>query len=116
MGLTSRAARISLSPADRAVMAQVFRLQLPWERSAAAAAVAAAAAAASGRSGGSGAAVAAAAAAAAANHHERGRLIHRRDLPQAEQGQTALNCIRWIPVAGQGIVYATNTGLLKILR
>ncbi len=48
VGLTSRAARISLSPADRAVMAQVFRLQLPWERSAAAAAVAAAAAAAAG--------------------------------------------------------------------
>jgi hypothetical protein len=24
--------------------------------------------------------------------------------------------LRWIPLAGQGIVYATNTGLLKILR
>ena len=23
---------------------------------------------------------------------------------------------RWIPVAGQGLVFATNTGLLKILR
>ncbi len=113
-------------------MAQVFRLQLPWERSAAAAAVAAAAAAASGKSlgacsrigvggggcgGGPASVAAAAAAAASARHrHERGRLIHRRDLAQAEQGQTALNCIRWVPVAGQGIVYATNTGLLKILR
>jgi hypothetical protein len=48
---------------------------------------------------------------------ERGRLVHRRDIHQThEQGQTSLNCIRWIPVAGQGIVYATNTGLLKILR
>ena len=46
----------------------------------------------------------------------RGRLIHRRDLHQNEPGQTSLNCIRWIPVAGQGLVYATNTGLLKILR
>ena len=28
----------------------------------------------------------------------------------------SLNCVKWIPVPGQGIVYATNTGLLKILR
>ncbi len=48
--------------------------------------------------------------------HQRGRLVHRRDLHQDEQGMTSLNCIRWIPVPGQGIVYATNTGLLKILR
>lgn len=24
--------------------------------------------------------------------------------------------LRWIPMPGQGIVFATNTGLLKILR
>jgi len=47
---------------------------------------------------------------------ERGRLIHRRDINQVEQGHMSLNCIRWIPVAGQGLVFATNTGLLKILR
>ena len=47
---------------------------------------------------------------------ERGRLHHKRDITQAEHGQTALNCMRWIPVAGQGIVYATNTGLLKMLK
>ena len=46
----------------------------------------------------------------------RGRLIHRHDIHQLESGITSLNCIRWLPVAGQGIVYATNTGLLKIIR
>ncbi len=66
---------------DRGLMAQVFRIKLPWDRRA-----------------------------------ERGRLIHRRDIPQAETLPTSLNCIRWVPVAGQGFVYATNTGLLKILR
>eukprot|EP00095_Tigriopus_kingsejongensis_P010795 maker-scaffold1362_size45580-snap-gene-0.14 protein:Tk10795 transcript:maker-scaffold1362_size45580-snap-gene-0.14-mRNA-1 annotation:"activating molecule in becn1-regulated autophagy protein 1" len=45
---------------------------------------------------------------------ERGRLIHKRDIPHVEQ--SSLNCIRWIPLPGQGIAYATNTGLLKILR
>jgi len=47
---------------------------------------------------------------------ERGRLIHRRDINQVDQGHMSLNCIRWIPVPGQGIVFATNTGLLKMLR
>jgi len=82
VGLAVRAGRISISPADRSLMAQIFRIKLPWDRNA-----------------------------------ERGRLVHRRDIHQThEQGQTSLNCIRWIPVPGQGIVYATNTGLLKILR
>jgi len=76
------------SAGDHGVMAQIFRIQMPWER----------------RAGAQGGAA------------ERGRLVHRRDLNQAEQGQAALNCIRWVPVAGQGIVYATNTGLLKIMR
>lgn len=81
VGLAVRTGRLTLSPTDRTLMAQIFRIQLPHERNA-----------------------------------ERGRLVHRKDLHQTEQGQTSLNCIRWIPVAGQGIVYATNTGLLKILR
>ena len=46
----------------------------------------------------------------------RGKLLLRRDLHLSEPNQTYLNGIRWIPVAGQGMVYATNTGLLKILR
>jgi len=81
VGLTSRTSRIiSLSPMDRQLMAQVFRIKLP------------------GSSG------------------ERGRLVHRRDVNQVDYGHMSLNCIRWIPVPGQGIVFATNTGLLKILR
>merc|ERR1712058_79048 len=84
VGLTSRTSRIiSLSPADRQLMAQVFRIKLP-----------------TGSSG----------------SRERGRLIHRRDINQVDYGHMSLNCIRWIPVPGQGIVFATNTGLLKILR
>eukprot|EP00092_Neocalanus_flemingeri_P104080 GFUD01133263.1.p1 GENE.GFUD01133263.1~~GFUD01133263.1.p1 ORF type:complete len:866 (+),score=189.92 GFUD01133263.1:273-2600(+) len=81
VGLTSRTSRIiSLSPVDRQLMAQVFRIKLPGVA------------------------------------RERGRLIHRRDINQVDYGHMSLNCIRWIPVAGQGIVFATNTGLLKILR
>jgi len=81
VGLTSRTSRIiSLSPMDRQLMAQVFRIKLPGGNS------------------------------------ERGRLIHRRDINQVDYGHISLNCIRWIPVPGQGIVFATNTGLLKILR
>lgn len=81
VGLAVRTGRLTLSPTERTLMGQIFRIQLPHER-----------------------------------NGERGRLVHRKDLHQTEQGQTSLNCIRWIPVAGQGIVYATNTGLLKILR
>lgn len=81
VGLTSRTSRIiSLSPADRQLMAQVFRIKLPTSPG------------------------------------ERGRFVHRKDINQVDTGHMSLNCIRWIPVPGQGIVYATNTGLLKILR
>merc|ERR1711879_526533 len=80
VGLTSRTSRIiSLSPMDRQLMAQVFKINLPSYAG------------------------------------ERGKLIHRRDINQVDYGHMSLNCIRWIPVAGQGIVFATNTGLLKIL-
>merc|ERR1719225_2479021 len=81
VGLTSRTSRIiSLSPMDRQLMAQVFKINLPSYAG------------------------------------ERGKLIHRRDINQVDYGHMSLNCIRWIPVPGQGIVFATNTGLLKILR
>ena len=61
VGLTSRTSRIiSLSPADRQLMAQVFRVKLP------------------------------------AVAGERGRLVHRRDINQVDQGHMSLNCIRWV--------------------
>jgi len=95
VGLAMRPPRITLSPSDRTLIAQIYRIKMPWENQV------------NSSSGGNG------------NEEQqppRGRLIHRRDLHQNEPGQTSLNCIRWIPVAGQGLVYATNTGLLKILR
>ena len=47
----------------------------------------------------------------------RGRLELRRNIHMTQQAQIPkLNCVKWIPIPGQGIVYATNTGLLKILR
>lgn len=98
VGLAMRPPRITLSPSDRTLIAQIYRIKMPWENQVNN----------SSSGGGNG------------NEEQqqppRGRLIHRRDLHQNEPGQTSLNCIRWIPVAGQGLVYATNTGLLKILR
>ena len=76
------------SPSDRSLIAQIFRLKMPWECMTS----------------------------TEQEQPPRGRLVHRRDLHQNEPGQTFLNCIRWIPVSGLGMVYATNTGLLKILR
>ena len=76
------------SPSDRTLIAQIFRLKMPWECMTS----------------------------SEQEQPPRGRLAHRRDLHQNEPGQTFLNCIRWIPVSGLGMVYATNTGLLKILR
>ncbi|PSN35645.1 hypothetical protein C0J52_22041 [Blattella germanica] len=47
----------------------------------------------------------------------RGRLCHLRDIEQdREQGYMSLNCIRWAPGPGQGLVYGTNTGKLRVLR
>ena len=44
-------------------------------------------------------------------------LLHVRDLGQTNDiGMTSLNCIRWIPTAGQGFVLGTNKGHLKVLR
>ena len=84
----TRSPRITLSPSDRSLMAQIFRIKMPWECMTS----------------------------TDQEQPPRGRLVHRRDLHHYEPGQTYLNCIRWIPIAGQGLVYATNTGLLKILR
>ena len=102
VGLTSRVSRMALAPRDdRSIMAQIFKIQLP----------SAAAKKPGTQNPGRNSSAREAEAAAA-----RGRLIHRHDIHQLESGMTSLNCIRWLPVAGQGIAYATNTGLLKIIR
>lgn len=45
-----------------------------------------------------------------------GRLLSMRELEQTRDANyTSVNCIRWLPVSGQGLVYATNTGQLRIL-
>ena len=101
VGLTSRVSRMALAPRDdRSVMAQIFKIQLPGNRKRE-----------NPGNDNPGSRNREAEAVAA-----RGRLIHRHDIHQLESGITSLNCIRWLPVAGQGIVYATNTGLLKIIR
>ncbi|XP_030746788.1 uncharacterized protein LOC115875461 isoform X1 [Sitophilus oryzae] len=41
------------------------------------------------------------------------RLPVLRDLEQ--QRESRINCIRWLPTSGQGLIYATNTGQLVIL-
>ena len=33
-----------------------------------------------------------------------------------ERRTTSLNCIRWLPYPGQGLIYATNQGILNILE
>lgn len=46
-------------------------------------------------------------------------MVLLRELQQVNRenaGYMSLNCIRWVPQAGQGIIYATNTGLLNILH
>ena len=47
----------------------------------------------------------------------QGMLLHVRDLTQTtDVGLTSLNCIRWIPTAGQGFVLGTNKGHLKVIN
>jgi len=47
---------------------------------------------------------------------QQGSLLHVRDLSQTtDVGLTSLNCIRWIPTAGQGFVLGTNKGHLKVI-
>lgn len=44
------------------------------------------------------------------------RLPVLRELEQnRDTNYMSLNCIRWLPVSGQGLIYATNTGQLRIL-
>lgn len=46
-------------------------------------------------------------------------MVLLRELKQSTRetaGHVSLNCIRWAPQPGQGMVYATNTGQLNILR
>lgn len=39
-----------------------------------------------------------------------------RTLEQSSEiGLTSLNCLRWAPQPGQGLLYANNVGQLKIL-
>lgn len=45
-----------------------------------------------------------------------GRTLLARDIEKSRNlGTTSINCIRWSPVPGQGLVYATNSGHLKVL-
>lgn len=49
----------------------------------------------------------------------RDRMVLIRELLQSSRettGYVSLNCIRWAPQPGQGMVYATNTGQLNILQ
>lgn len=41
--------------------------------------------------------------------------VAREILQTSEVGVTSLNCIRWIPTAGQGLVLGTNKGHLKVI-
>ncbi|XP_050492311.1 activating molecule in BECN1-regulated autophagy protein 1-like isoform X3 [Bombus huntii] len=50
---------------------------------------------------------------------KRNTMLWVRDLLQSNQstgGHTSINCIRWAPQPGQGLIYATNTGRLAILH
>lgn len=46
----------------------------------------------------------------------RGRLNLYRCIEPSNSVSVGINCIRWAPVSGQGIVYGTNTGSLVMLR
>lgn len=47
----------------------------------------------------------------------RGRLNSYRCIEvQNSHVSFGINCIRWAPVSGQGIVYGTNTGALVMLQ
>lgn len=42
------------------------------------------------------------------------RLPVLREL-EREHRENRINCIRWLPTSGQGLIYATNTGQLVVL-
>lgn len=51
--------------------------------------------------------------------NNRESMVLIRELLQSSRENTSyvsLNCIRWVPQPGQGMVYATNTGQLNILQ
>ncbi|CAL4061272.1 unnamed protein product, partial [Meganyctiphanes norvegica] len=49
--------------------------------------------------------------------HQAGQLQFLRDIEvSCDHRHTSLNCIRWLPYAGQGLIYGTNRGHLNILR
>lgn len=44
------------------------------------------------------------------------QLLSVREVEQTrDPNYMSVNCIRWLPISGQGLVYATNTGQLRIL-
>jgi len=110
VGLTVRSARIAMALGDRTMMAQIYRIVMPPEDQ---------------QQQGSGPGQTNSLPEgprlpeypehAVQNSRLRGRLDLRRNIHMTQQTQS-LNCVKWIPVPGLGIVYATNTGLLKILR
>lgn len=48
---------------------------------------------------------------------QAGHLQFLRDIEViSDHRHTSLNCIRWLPYPGQGLIYGTNRGQLNILR
>lgn len=48
---------------------------------------------------------------------QAGHLQYLRDIEvSSDQRHTSLNCIRWLPYPGQGLIYGTNRGQLNILH
>nr|XP_027230784.1 activating molecule in BECN1-regulated autophagy protein 1-like [Penaeus vannamei] len=48
---------------------------------------------------------------------QAGHLQFLRDIEvMSDHRHTSLNCIRWLPYPGQGLIYGTNRGQLNILR
>lgn len=42
---------------------------------------------------------------------------HRRNIYQtADDCNASVNCIKWLPVAGQGLLYALNNGCVRMLQ
>ncbi|XP_071454094.1 mucin-19-like [Hetaerina americana] len=113
VGLASR--RVALLPSDRHTMAQLYRLESapPYPSPPPCSSSSKGKGVGKGlRRGGNGNA-----GATPSNAQVIGHLHHIRDIEQGRgQGYASLNCIRWMPVAGQGLVFGTNTGHLKVLR
>ncbi|XP_046401670.1 serine-rich adhesin for platelets-like isoform X2 [Ischnura elegans] len=114
VGLASR--RVALLPSDRHTMAQLYRLEsAPPYPSPPPSSLSSSKGKGTGkglRRGGNGNQ-----GSAPNSSQVIGHLHHIRDIEQGRgQGHASLNCIRWMPVAGQGLVFGTSTGHLKVLR